>query len=360
MGYAKNSRKRLKNLRPLACFFEKERLYLNDGIFKGVFMKKIGPIAYGPLCLILGLVFLTGCDLLGLGPKKQESAQKQPEATTTPAAPVSQSSQEAGPMPGNALVRIGSWTLTTEDFNNRLNLLKQQLPDFKENDANSKSAVLDELVRQQLLVKDAENSDIGNTKEIKDAVEDFRKTLLVQELASRLTKQVMATEDDARAYYDVNKARFVDPVQWNVRQIVVNDEAAAKSILVQVLQGGDFAQIAQAQSKAANAAAGGKIKPFITGKAPFEAMQVAISNLDEGGISGVFKGPEGYYIVKVDSKKGGTIRPFADIKKDLIYGLTLQKQQAVILNHLKDLAEKNKPEYNKDLIEQVVGKVSAQ
>ncbi len=98
-------------------------------------------------------------------------------------------------MPSNVLVRIGNWTLTADEFNKRLNLLKQQLPDFKENDTNSKNAVLDELIRQQLLVKDAEDSDIGNTKEIKDAIEDFRKTLLVQELASRLTKDVAATED---------------------------------------------------------------------------------------------------------------------------------------------------------------------
>ena len=255
-------------------------------------------------------------------------------------------------------MRIGSWTLTADEFNNRLNLLKQQLPDLKENDANSKNAVLDELVRQQLLVKDAEDSDIGNTKEIKDAVEDFRKTLLVQELSSRLTKDFSATEDEARTYYDENKPKFIDPIKWNVRQIVVADETTAKNILVQLLQGGDFAQIAQAQSKAANSVEGGKLKTFV--KAPFDAMQIAIANLDEGGISGVFKGPEGYYIVKVDSKTGGTIRSFEDIKKDLIYGLTMQKQQAVILKHLKDLAEKYKPEYNKELIEQVVGKIKGQ
>jgi len=323
-------------------------------------MKKPGFIKYGIPCLVLGVFFLTGCDLLnqlGLGHKKQDNAQKQPEATASTEASVAPSPQEApGPLPGDVLVRIGSWTLTAEDFRERLNLLKQQLPDFKEDDANSRNAVLDELVRQQLLVKDAEDSDIGNTKEIKDAIEDFRKTLLVQELASRMTKDVAATEEDARAYYDANKDKFTEPVTWKVSQIVAGDEATAKSILVQILQGGDFAQIAQAQSKAANAAEGGKLKPFITGKAPFDAMQIAIANLDEGGVSGVFKGPEGFYIVKVDSKSGGAAKPFVDVKKDLIYGLTLQKQQAVILSHLKDLAEKNKPEYNKDLIEQVVGK----
>ena len=315
-------------------------------------MRKSRLTTYGILCLTFAVAFLTGCDLLsqlGLGSKKQVAA---PVSQSVP-----QSSQEMpGPLPGNVLVRIGNWTLTADEFNNRLNLLKQQLPDFKENDVNSKNAVLDELIRQQLLVKDAENSDIGNTKEIKDAIEDFRKTLLVQELASRLTKEVSATQDDARVYYEANKEKFTEPVKWNVRQIVAGDEAAAKSILVQVLQGGDFAQIAQAQSKAANAAQGGQLKPFIAGKAPFDAMHIAISNLDEGGISGVFKGPEGYYIVKVDSKTGGTPKLFNDVKKDLISGLTMQKQQAAILYHLKELAEKNKPEYNKALIEQVVGK----
>jgi len=321
-------------------------------------MRKPGATTYGILCLTLGIAFLTGCDLLGLGPKKQDNSQKQPEATAVPAAPVSPVPADAtGPLPADALVRIGDWTLTASDFNNRLTLLKQQLPDFKENDPSSKNAVLEELIRQQLLVKEAQDSDIGNTKEIKDAVEDFRKTMLVQEMASRLTKDVIATEDDALKYYEDNKDKFTEPITWKVSQIVVGDEATAKSVLVQVLQGGDFAQIAQAQSKAANAAEGGKLKPFITGKAPFEAMQTAISNLDEGGVSAVFKGPEGsYYIVKVNSKTGGMTKAFADVKKDLIYGLTMQKQQAVILNHLRELAEKNKPEYNKELIDQVVGK----
>jgi peptidyl-prolyl cis-trans isomerase C len=312
-------------------------------------MRKFRIPTLGILFLILGVAFLVGCDLLGTSPKKQETATGSQPAT-----------KELGPLQGNVLVRIGTWTLTAEDFNERLNLLKQQLPDFKENDANAKNAVLEELVRQQLLVKDAEDSAIGNTKEIKDAIEDFRRTLLVQELASRLAKDVAATEADARAYYDANKERFTSPVTWKVSQIVVPDEATAKNILVQVLQGGDFAQIARAQSKAENAAEGGKLNPFITGRAPFDAMQTAIANLDEGGTSGVFKGPAGFYIVKVDSKTGGLLKPFVDLKKDLIYGLTMQKQQAVILNHLKELAEKNKPEYNKELIEQVVGKVSQQ
>ena len=122
-------------------------------------MKKPGAITYGLLCLILGVAFLSGCDLLaqmGIGTKKQDSSQSQPVAATPIAvvAPTSQSTTEIqGPLPSDALVRIGNWTLTQEEFNDRLNLLKQQLPDFKSDDPNAKSAVLVELIRQELLVK---------------------------------------------------------------------------------------------------------------------------------------------------------------------------------------------------------------
>jgi len=320
-------------------------------------MRAFGHIRNGNI-FVLGLVFLTGCDLLGIGPKKDNNAQTQTTAPVQVQAP--QSTPEMpnpvpGPIPSNALVRIGNWTLTQEDFTNRINLLKQQLPDFKDTDANSKNAVLGELVRQQLLVQEAEDSGIANTPEIKDAVEDFKKTLLVQEMASRLTKNVIATEDDARNYYEANLEKFKEPVTWDVSQIVVPDEATAKNILVQILQGGDFASLAQTQSKAANGPQGGKLDPFVSGKAPFDAMQTAIDGLDVGGVSGVFKGPEGSYIVKVNSKKGGDTKSFADVKKDLIYGLTMQKQQEVLLSHLKDLADKYKPERNDALIKQVVG-----
>jgi peptidyl-prolyl cis-trans isomerase C len=294
----------------------------------------------GILFLTVGAACLTGCDLLGLGPKKQEAVKTQSTA------------QVQGPLPKDVLARIGNWTLTSKEFNERLKLLKQGLPDFKDNDANTKKMVLDELIRQQLLVKDAQDSGIGDSKEIKDAVEDFRKTLLVQELANRMTKDVAANETDARLWYDENKDKFTQPITWKVREIVVADEATAKNALVQILQGGDFAQIAQTQSKGNTAAMGGELKPFVTGKAPFEAMQSAISNLEEGSTSSVFKGPQGYYIVKVDSKKGGTVKAFADVKSDLINGLTMQKQQAVILEHLNKLAEKNKVEINKDLVDE--------
>jgi peptidyl-prolyl cis-trans isomerase C len=290
-------------------------------------------------------VTLTGCDFFSnlFSNSKKTAKNTTTESTTTAATskPAVNSNSDQGPLPADAIARVGNWTLTADEFNQRLSLLKKGLPDFNDKDPQTKISVLEELVRQQLLVKDAESSDIVEQKEIKDAVEDFRRTLLVQELANRITKGVTASDDEAQKYYDQNKNLFL---KWKVREIVVADEATAKNLLVQILQGGDFAALAQAQSKAKSAAEGGLIADI--SKAPIE-VQKATSTLDTGGTSSVFKGQEGYYIVHVDEKK---LEPFANVKADLISGLTLRKQQNAILEYIQKLKDKNKVEINEELL----------
>lgn len=298
-------------------------------------------------CVIcLAASTLTSCDFFSPAKKETKKPMAEPAPVVAPVPAVKTDDQ--GPLPAGTVARVGTWSLSEDEFSQRLKLLKQGLPDFNDKDPQTKAQVLNELIRQQLLVKDAEGSDIAEQKDIKDAVEDFRRTLLVQELAQRITKGLTATEADAQKYYNDNKALFVEPIQWKVRQIVVADEAAAKALLVQLLQGGDFAALAQAQSKDKSAANGGALPEFT--QAPSEAMAKAIASLDAGGTSTVFKGPDGFTIVHVDEKKGGSPKPFAEVKADLISGLTLRKQQNAILEYIDKLAQKTKVDVNKELL----------
>jgi len=282
-------------------------------------------------------ISLTGCDLFS-SPKKN-TKKPVPAAKTTTQEQTAVKDQ--GPLPDTMVARVGSWTLSEEEFNQRLQLLKQGLPDFNENDPQTKATVLNELVRQQLLVKEAEDSDIGNQKDIKDAIEDFRRTLLVQELANRITKGMTATEEEANKYYNENKKLFIN---WKVRQIVVNDEAAAKDLVVKALQGANFAALAKEQSKDKTAADGGLIADL--SKTPTE-VQKALISLDAGATSSVIKTSNGFYIVHVDEK---TQETFDKVKAELISGLTLRKQQNAILEYINKLADKTKVEVNEKLL----------
>lgn len=308
-------------------------------------------------CLFVALTSVR-CDLINSAKEYfQDSGKKtkpvaQENKTTVAVSPspvtsaVSQPEQKA--VPANILARVGSWTITLDEFNERLKALKEAVPDFDTTTLEAKKLVLETLVRQQLLVSEAEKIGLTNQKDIQAAVEEFRRTLIVQEIVKNLVRDIKVSDEDANAFYEAQKTVLVEPAQWHVRSIVVDSQLKANELSTQILQGGDFAEIAKQNSIGDTAAQGGDLG-FIA-EAPFPEMQNAIAPLNAGEVSGAFKGPQGFYIVKVEEKKGGTPIPFEDIKKDIIDNQLKLKQQQAILDHVEKLKGETKVEIREDLL----------
>ena len=313
-------------------------------------------LRFSILCLFVALVSVR-CDLInsakeyfqGSGNGKP-AAQEQISVPATPPAPsaVDSKQPEQKAPAANVLARVGSWTITVEEFNERLNALKEAVPDFDTTSMDAKKLVLETLVRQQLLVSEAENAGLANQKDIEAAVEEFRRTLIVQEIVKNLVKDIKVSDEEAGAFYEAQKAVLVTPAQWHVRSIVVDSQLRANEVSTQILQGVDFAEAAKQNSIGDNAAQGGDLG-FIA-EAPFPEMQNAIAPLNAGEVSSAFKGPQGYYIVKVEEKKGGAPIPFEEIKKDIIDNQLMQKQQQAILDHVEKLKGQTKVETREDLL----------
>jgi peptidyl-prolyl cis-trans isomerase C len=261
-------------------------------------------------------------------------------------------SQDSAPakktMDPNTLARVGDWTMSINEFHDRLQGLKEVAPDFDVNDLESQQLILEELVRQQLLVQDAETRGLANKKEIADALSEFRRTLLVREVAQQLTQGIEATENEARDYYEQNKDLFVGEAQWRVREIVTFSESAAKEILIEILKGADFAEMAGTHSKSQSAAQGGDLG--LVSQPKFPEMGRVLVGLDVGDISSVFKGPEGFYIIKLEEKKGGEPIAFSEIKDDIVASLTILKQQQAILEHINKLRQSTTVTTNENLL----------
>ena len=253
-------------------------------------------------------------------------------------------------LPANVLAKVGDWTLTTDDFKERLKNLKEFSSQFDIKDPKSQKfqkLVLEELINQQLLVKEAEANGTGNKKDVVDAVNEFKRTILVRESINTLVGKIQATEPEAQDYYTQNKDAFVEPADWHLREIVVPTEAEAKEILIEILKGTDFAAMAKTRSKSKSAAGGGDlgIKKDLSPE-----MARAVASLDAGGISSVFKAPGGYTIVKLEDKKNGKLLNFADIKKDIVDGLTDLKRRQALLNHIDELKQKTNVKVNEALL----------
>ncbi|HOY09023.1 MAG TPA: peptidylprolyl isomerase [Candidatus Omnitrophota bacterium] len=285
-------------------------------------------------------------------PVKQAVVSPAQAEEKKPVAPAGLTKEAAlsSPVAGNVLAKVGTWTLTIEDFNERLEALKEVVPDYDATDIEQNKMILEELIRQQLLVQDAENTGVSKNKDIAQAVEEFRRTLLVREVANTLTKDISVTEEEAKEYYEANKEEFMDQAQWRVRELVLNTEEEAKQVLVELYQGADFVEKVKEKSKSNSAWQKGDLG--LKSEFDFPKMQKVVEALEVGDVSGVFQGPNGYYIVKLEEKQGGEPQDFEDIKEDIITGLTLLTQQQAILGHLEKLRQQTDIQVNLKLLEE--------
>jgi parvulin-like peptidyl-prolyl isomerase len=294
------------------------------------------------------LFAFVGCDLIN-PPKK---AVKPVKAAAAPAVNVVKADDKM-PLPAGVLAKVGNWTMTQAEFDEKIKGVKDMVKDFNEKEPGAKAMLLNEIVRQQLLIQQARKDGLQNTKEIQTAVQEFENTLLVQEIVTQQTKDITATEEDAKKYYEANGDEFKKAIEKQLREIVVGTEAEAKDVLVQVLQGGDFAQIAKDKSKGKTKENGGDLG-FKT-EASFPAMAAAAATLKKGGVSSVFQGPDGFYIVKVEDIRGGDKVPYEEVKTDLLKFLKLRQQQQALADRVKQIEQQIKVQVNEDLIKDTTG-----
>ena len=254
------------------------------------------------------------------------------------------------PQAGNVLARVGNWQVTLEEFNEKLKSLKEALPDFDINNPENKKTILEELIRQQLLVLDAEKSGLAQDKNIVSAVDEFRRTMIVREIVNKITSNIKATEEEAKKFYKDNKQSIIAPAQWHVWEIIVDAQSQIKAneLLVEILKGADFAATAKGNSISESAAKGGDLG-FIQ-EAPFPEMASVLSGLEAGGVSSVFKGPKGFYIIKLEEKKGGEPLPFDQVKNEIMDQVTFDKHQQAVLEYITQLKAKTNIEVNEKLL----------
>ena len=86
--------------------------------------------------------------------------------------------------------------------------------------------------------------------------------------------------------------------------------------------------MAKERSISATASDGGDLGFITRGKKSPQFDAVAFSDsLEVGGISNIFKGPDGYSILKLEEKRGGKQKSLSEMWDDIKRVLTFLKQQ---------------------------------
>ncbi len=153
---------------------------------------------------------------------------------------------------------------------------------------------------------------------------------LLADLA-KIRTQVTPTEQELRATYDANRARYRVAGAAKVLHILVKvdpnappaaDAAArakAQSLVAQLRGGADFAELAKANSEDPSSSGNGGDMGWVEAGQTVEPFERAIFSVPLNTISDPIRSTEyGYHIVKVTERRAESVRPFEQVKDELI------------------------------------------
>lgn len=253
------------------------------------------------------------------------------------------------PVSGKIVATIGNFNISAEDLNKEVDdynkiLEANRMASGKIDTKEKKLTYLrNELIRKYMLYQEALDRGMDKNEEINRILEKEKVDLLVAELVRTELKKIEVSSKEIEDFYSENKELLKEPEQRKILEIVTETEDQAKQVYIELLKGTDFGALARQYSKAPTAANGGDVgflalDPDPKKRTKFDKFYEAgfAPSLEAGGISNIFKGPDGFYIIKLDSIKKSETKSLSELWDNIKSWLLFEKQQKAI----KDLADK--------------------
>lgn len=289
------------------------------------------------LLLVFCLAVISGCGEMEL-PSWLKFGKLKPEKKL-----------EAGKAKGTVLASVNGRVITLEDFNARIQgynaeiEASKDIPDsVKQNylieKREDKQRLLDGMVERELLIAEAIERGLHTERDLRQAVETLKDQLLFAKIIEVERGKVDVATKEVEDYYNLYKDAFTIPEERRIGMIVVPTEKKAKEVLISLLQGKDFSILASAHSTDESAKEAGDIG-FIVRTSPFPQpdkktmfakFEEIAFDLELNKPSTIFKGPDGFYIIKATEVKAARERLLSEVYKDIEQGLMLRKQDEVL------------------------------
>jgi peptidyl-prolyl cis-trans isomerase SurA len=147
-------------------------------------------------------------------------------------------------------------------------------------------------------------------------------------ISLRVRSRVKVTDEDVKNYWQTHQNEFRSGEEVKVRHLFValtpgasaaeaeGARARAEKALARVRAGADFATVAREMSQAPSASEGGDLGWLKRGTVQPEIEKVALA-LQPGQVSDLVRTRTGFQILKVEDRRGGTVRPFDEVREEI-------------------------------------------
>lgn len=252
--------------------------------------------------------------------------------------------------PNYILAEIGGESITLMDIEV---VIQRISPPFRQHytQPGAKESLLRSLVNDKLFSRAAKDDELHNAPEVQWKIDKAIDKTLALVYQSKI-QEVTVSEKEMMAYYEENIEKFQTPEQIKGRRILVETKQGAEQILKLLKAGAVFDKLAREKSKDPTAENGGEFGWFGRGRMDPVIEEIAFA-LHSGEVSGIIATRFGYYIIKVEDKRGSKQLSFSEVRNKIKQSLEAKKQKKQIEIKTRELEEKYQVKLHLEFLSEV-------
>ena len=239
-------------------------------------------------------------------------------------------------MENKILAKVGELVVTEAEVNEMIARMMQSGQNL--NNPQGREMVLQQLIANKLFLLDAKKNMYEYNAEFKAQFEKVKEEMLVNfAMGKALESLKPATEDEIKAFYEENKARFVAGESVSASHILVDSEEKASELLSKINAGEiSFEDAARQESSCPSSENGGNLGEFTKGQMVPE-FDEAVFKMTVGEVTGPVKTQFGYHLIKLNAKNEAKTYALEEIKAQLGDMVMKEKQQKAYQSKLNQL-----------------------
>ena len=229
--------------------------------------------------------------------------------------------------------------ITEAEFNAFVARVPQEQQQFVQTPEGRHQA-LTQYANYFLFEKMGEEKGYDKTAEFLEILEGTKRELLSQYALTQLVKDVTASEEECKAYYEEHQELFQQGAQARAKHFLTPSEEEALRILNDILAGKvTFEDAAKENSSCPSGAKGGDLGTFGRGQMVKE-FDEAVFNGKVGEVMGPVQTSFGYHLIRVDELSEEGTAPFEVVAEQIRQHLVAEKQNELYMAARAELIEK--------------------
>ncbi len=246
-------------------------------------------------------------------------------------------------MENKILASVNGKPITQSDVDIFMQSLGEQRAAQFNNEAG-REQLLNELINQNLFLAEAVAENLQETDEYKVEMARMQEVLLTQVNINRTINSAVVEEEDAKAFFAANAAKYNTPESATTSHILVETEEKCNEIYTKLMNNEiEFAAAATEFSSCPSSQKGGELGSYPRGQMVPEYDNAAFA-MEVGEVSKPVKTQFGFHIIKLNDKTVATESKFEDVMPQVMQEAKADKQRAVYMDKIEELKKAYKVE----------------